>query len=115
MARVTHSPSSRKRTKKILKRAKGFRGGRSKLHRTAAETVNRALAYSYRDRKAKKRTFRNLWVARINAACRDKGISYSNFMNKLKKGGVILDRKILTDLAVRDENAFGALVDLAKG
>ena len=115
MARVTHGPSSKKRTKKILKRAKGFRAGRGNLHKMAAETVNRALYFSYRDRKAKKRNFRNLWIARINAACRNRGISYSIFMNKLKKEGVILDRKILADLAVRDENAFGRLVNLAKG
>ena len=115
MARVTHGPSSKKRTKKILKRAKGFRAGRGNLHKMAAETVNRALYFSYRDRKVKKRNFRNLWIARINAACRNRGISYSIFMNKLKKEGVILDRKILADLAVRDENAFGRLVNLAKG
>ena len=115
MARVTHGPSSKKRTKKILKRAKGFRAGRGNLHKMAAETVNRALYFSYRDRKAKKRNFRNLWIARINAACRNRGISYSIFMNKLKKEGVILDRKILADLAVRDGNAFGRLVELAKG
>ena len=115
MARVTHGPSSKKRTKKILKRAKGFRAGRGNLHKMAAETVNRALYFSYRDRKAKKRNFRNLWIARINGACRNSGISYSSFMNRLKKEGVILDRKVLADLAVRDGNAFGRLVELAKG
>ena len=113
MPRVSMSVASRKRRKKILKMAKGFRGGRSKLLRTASESVDRALVYAYRGRKERKRDFRNLWIARINAATREYGISYSAFINALKKSSILLNRKILAELAVRDSNAFKAVVDLA--
>lgn len=114
MSRVKHAVSSRRRRKAVLKRAKGNYGGRSRLYRTAKETVARALAYSYRDRKARKRTFRKLWIARINAACRLHAISYSRFMNGLKKIKAAIDRKILADMAVNDAAAFAKLVDMAK-
>jgi len=114
MARVKHAVSSRRRRKAVLKKAKGGYGGRSRLYRTAKETVARAMAYSYRDRKAKKRTFRKLWIARINAACRMHGISYSRFMNGLKKVKAAIDRKILADMAVNDGVAFAKLVEMTK-
>ncbi len=114
MVRVKYTPARRKKKKKILKIVKGARGGRSKLYRTAREQVKRSLAYSYRDRKAKKRTFRSLWIVRINAQAEKQGLSYNRFINGLKKASVILDRKILADLAVNDEVAFGKLVEIAK-
>ena len=114
MARVKHAVSSRRRRKAVLKRAKGGYGGRSKLYRTAKETVMRAMAYSYRDRKVKKRTFRRLWIARINAACRMQGISYSKFMNGLRKIKAAIDRKILADMAVNDMPSFVKLVEAVK-
>ena len=107
------SVASRKRRKKILKQAKGYRGGRSKLLRTASESVDRALVYAYRGRKERKRDFRRLWIARINAATRQYGVSYSQFMNALAKSGIMLNRKILADLAVRDEQGFKAVLDQA--
>jgi len=94
--------------------AKGYVGGRSKLYRTAVDAVHRALAYAYRDRRARKRDFRRLWITRINAAARAQGLSYSHLMNALKKAHVELDRKILADLAVSDPNAFLKIVELAK-
>lgn len=114
MPRARRVPATRKRKKKFLKRAKGFWGGRHRLYRTARETVQRALAFATRDRKKKKRQFRNLWVIRINAACRRNDISYSNFIAGLKRAKVSLDRKSLAELAVRDGQAFKLLVDLAK-
>ena len=99
---------------KVLKKAKGQYGARSKLYRTAKESVQKGMYYSYRDRKGKKRLFRNLWIARINAACREENLSYSKFLNGLKKAKVMLNRKILADLAVNDRKAFGKLVELAK-
>ena len=114
MARVTHGVSSRKRRKRTLKAAKGYRGGRSKLYRTAKETVARARAYSYRDRKVKKRDFRSLWIARINAACRLNGIKYSGFIDGLAKAKVLINRKVLAELAVSHKTAFKKLVDIAK-
>jgi large subunit ribosomal protein L20 len=114
MARVRFAVASRKRRKKVLKRAKGQFGGRSKLHRTAKESVQKGMYYSYRDRKAKKRSFRNLWITRINAACREENLSYSKFLNGLKKAAVALNRKTLADLAVNDKKAFAKLVELAK-
>ncbi|MBU4377302.1 MAG: 50S ribosomal protein L20 [Candidatus Omnitrophica bacterium] len=114
MARVKHAVSSRRRRKAVLKRAKGGYGGRSKLYRTAKETVMRAMAYSYRDRKVKKRTFRRLWIVRINAACRMQGISYSKFMNGLRKIKAAIDRKILADMAVNDMPSFVKLVEAVK-
>jgi len=107
------SVASRKRRKKILKMAKGFRGGRSKLLRTASESVDRALVNAYRGRKERKRDFRSLWIARINAATRENGVSYSTFINALTKSGIKLNRKILADLAVRDAKTFKTIVDTA--
>ena len=104
----------KKYTKKILKRAKGFIGGRRKMIRGAMETVERAEAYATRDRRVRKREFRSLWITRISAAVAQKGINYSKFMNGLNKAGIKLDRKILADLAVRDEAAFDKLIDQAK-
>lgn len=113
MPRSTNTPASKKRRKKVLKRAKGFWGGRRRLFRTAHETVMRAMAFATRDRKQRKRQFRRLWTARINAACRQHGMSYSCFISGLKKAKVQLDRKVLADIAVRDGEAFKKLVDLA--
>lgn len=109
MPRATHSPTTRRRRKKILKAAKGYRGGRRNLIRTARETVEKAWTYAYRDRRCKKRQFRRLWIVRINAAARAYGLSYSVFMNRLSKLAVGLDRRQLADLAVRDPEAFGEL------
>ena len=103
-----------KRVKKVLKRAKGFVGGRRKLIRTAMETVDRAEAFAFRDRRVKKRMFRTLWITRISAAAKLRGINYSTFMHGLNKAGVIVDRKMLADLAVRDEVAFDKLIETAK-
>ena len=114
MPRATRTPATRKRKKKFLKRAKGFWGGRHRLYRTARETVQRALAFATRDRKKKKRAYRTLWTVRINAACRQNGLSYSKFIAGLKRAKVTLDRKSLAELAARDSAAFKQLVDLAK-
>ena len=114
MPRTKHSVASKKRKKKVLKLARGNYGGRHRLYRTAKETVNKGLAYAYRDRRVKKRDFRRLWIIRINAACRQYDLSYSLFINGLKKAGVTLNRKILADLAVRDVGAFSRLVKIAK-
>ncbi|MBF7083911.1 50S ribosomal protein L20 [Desulfallas sp. Bu1-1] len=114
MPRAKSSVVSRKRHKKILKLAKGYRGAKSKLYRVANQQVMKSLMYAYRDRKARKRDFRKLWIARINAAARNNGISYSRFMDGLKKAGVEINRKMLADLAVNDSKAFGKLVDMAK-
>lgn len=114
MPRTTTSVASRRRRKKILKMAKGARGGRSRLYRTAKETVARSLAYATRDRKVKKREFRSLWVIRINAEAKKLGISYNRFINGLKKANIKLDRKILAEIAVADKKAFAELVEVAK-
>ena len=114
MPRVKGGPKTRRRRKKILKMAEGYVGGRSRLYRTAIDAVHRALAYSYRDRRARKRDFRRLWISRINAAARLNGISYSRLMNALKKAHIEFDRKILADLAVKDPNAFSKIVEMAK-
>lgn len=114
MPRAKGGPKTRQRRKKVLKQAKGYWGGRRRLYRTAAETVTRALAFAYRDRRAKKREFRGLWIIRINAGCRALGLSYSAFMNGLKKAGITLDRKILAELAVSDPAAFARLVETAR-
>ena len=114
MTRVKHAPASRRRRKKFLKLAKGQRGARSKLYRTARESVEKGLSYSFRDRKAKKRLFRNLWITRINAGCRTHGLSYSKFIRGLSKAKVSLDRKAMADLAINDKKAFKQLVELAK-
>ena len=115
MTKVKWSVASRKRRKKILKKARGQFGGRSKLYRTAKESVQKGMAYSYRDRKAKKRSFRALWIARINAACKAENLSYSRFISALKKAKVNLDRKVLADMAVHDKKAFHKLLEIAKG
>jgi len=114
MPRATNNPASRRRRKKILKKAKGFFQGRRKLYRQAKETVIRGMAFAFRDRKARKREFRSLWNIRINAACRENGISYSRFISGLKKGKVSLDRKSLAELALKEPQAFKRLVELAK-
>ncbi len=113
MPRVKGGFKARRRHKKVLKMAKGYRGGRSKLYRSAVETVNRALNYAYRDRKVRKREFRRLWIVRINAAARQHGLSYSRFISGLTKAEVEVDRKILADLAVNDPAAFGKFADIA--
>jgi len=115
MAKVKHSVATRKRKKRLLKKAKGFWGDRSKQYRQARLALMHALVYAYRDRRVKKREFRRLWISRINAACRAAGITYSAFMNGLKKAKVSLDRKILSYLAVKDNQAFKKLVEIAKG
>lgn len=114
MPRATAGVTAHKRHKKILKLAKGYRGSKSKLFRKANETVMKALYYARRDRRAKKGNFRKLWIARINAASRINGLSYSKFINGLHKAGVEVDRKILADLAVNDVAAFAKLVEVAK-
>jgi len=114
MPRTTRNPASRKRRKKILTKAKGYVGGRRKLIRTATETIKRAEAFATAHRRLKKRTMRNLWVIRINAACREGGMSYSKFIAGLKKGGVSLDRKLLSDIAYHDAETFSKLVEIAK-
>ena len=112
--RVKGGKVKNRRHKKYLKMAKGYRGARSKLYRSARETVERALCYAYRDRRNKKREFRRLWIQRINAAAREHGLSYSVFMHGLSEANVGLDRKILADLAVRDKAAFASLAEMAK-
>jgi len=114
MPRAKGGAKTRHRRKKILKKAKGYVGGRSRLYRTAAETVLRAGAFAYRDRKAKKRLARRLWIARINAACREAGVTYSVFIAALKNTGILLDRKILAEMAVRDPAGFSKLAETAK-
>jgi len=114
MVRVKRGFVARRRRKKILKRAKGFRGSLRKLFRPAKQAVIKALKYSTRDRRVKKREFRYLWIARINAAIRPLGLSYAQFINGLKKAGVILDRKILSELAVSDPKAVAQLVEVVK-
>ena len=114
MPRVKRGTVVNRRHKKVLKLAKGYRGAKSKLFRTANEAVNRAMAYSFRDRKVRKREFRKLWIVRINAASRMYGLSYSRMMNGLKKAGVNLDRKILADLAVNDLPTFEELAKVAQ-
>lgn len=114
MTRVKKSVASRRRRKRVLKLAKGYRGARSKLYRTATEAVDRALKYAYRDRRIRKRDFRGLWIARINAAARLHGISYSKLMDGIKKAGIAIDRKILAELAVSDQQAFSKVVEEAQ-
>jgi large subunit ribosomal protein L20 len=114
MPRAKGGAKTRQRRKKVLKKAKGYFGGRRKLFRTAKETVLRAGAFAYRDRRQKKRLARGLWIVRINAACREVGLSYSVFMNGLKKAGILLDRKVLAELAVNDPAAFAKLAEKAK-
>ncbi len=115
MAKVKHSVATRRRKKKLLKKTKGFWGDRSKQYQQARRALMHALVYAYRDRRNRKREFRRLWISRINAACRQAEISYSQFMQGLKKTKINLDRKILADLAVKDNAVFKKLVDLVKG
>lgn len=115
MARVKRGVVARARHKKVLKQAKGYYGARSRVYRVAAQAVTKAGQYAYRDRRQRKRQFRQLWIARINAAARQNGMSYSRFINGLKKASVEIDRKILSDIAVHDKAAFTALVNAAKG
>ena len=114
MARVKGAMHTRKRRKKILKLAKGYRGAKSKLFKTANQAVMKSLVYAYRDRKQKKRNFRQLWIARINAAARMNGISYSKFMNGLKKNGIEINSKMLSEIAVSDPATFAKLVEKVK-
>jgi large subunit ribosomal protein L20 len=114
MPRVTNSPASRKRRKKVLNYAKGYYASKSKLFRYAKEAVQHAWQYAYRDRKKKKGEARGLWIVRLNAACRANGISYSRFIEGLKAANIELDRKVLSDLAIRDEAAFAAVVKEAQ-
>lgn len=114
MARIKHSVSTRRRKKRVMKAAKGWYGDRSRRYRLAKESVARALSFATRDRKVKKREFRSLWIARINAACRQAGLTYSGLMFGLKKAQVSLDRKIISELAVSDPAAFKKLAEIAK-
>lgn len=114
MSRVKRGVATRHRKKRIFKLAKGYRGARSKLLRTVKEAVTRSLNYAFRDRKAKKRNFRRLWIARVNAAARVHGISYSKFMDGLKKSNININRKMLADLAVSDPQAFEKLAQISK-
>ncbi len=112
--RVKRGQAAHKRHKKFLKLAKGFVGARSVLYETARENVERAMAYAYRDRKVKKREFRKLWIMRINAAAREHGLSYGQFMNGLTQVGVELNRKVLADMAVREKTGFAKLAEMVK-
>lgn len=114
MPRAKGGSKSRQRRKKILKLAKGYVGGRGRLYRSARETVERSLAFAYRDRRVRRREFRGLWITRINAAAQLNGLSYNQFIKGLKQAGVELDRKILADLAVSDMPAFGQIAQFAK-
>jgi large subunit ribosomal protein L20 len=114
MARVKRAVNARKHHKKILKLAKGYYGGKSRLFRTANETVLRALRYSYIGRRLKKRDFRKLWIARINAATRMNGLSYSKFINGIKTAGINMNRKMLSEIAINDPKGFTELVEVAK-
>ena len=114
MARVKGALSTRKRRNKTLKLAKGYFGGKSKLYRTANEAVMKSLQYAFIGRKQKKRDFRRLWITRISAACKINGINYSTFMNGLKKAGITLNRKMLSEMAIHDAAGFAKLVETAK-
>ncbi|GIS32986.1 MAG: 50S ribosomal protein L20 [Gammaproteobacteria bacterium] len=114
MARVKRGVQSKKRHKKILKQAKGYRGARSRTFKVAKQAVQRAGQYAYRDRRVKKRTFRSLWIIRINAAARENGLSYSKLIAGLKKANIDLDRKTLAEIAVNDKEAFSLIAEQAK-
>lgn len=111
--RVRRGYKARRRRQKVLKLAKGYRGGRSKLFRTATDAVDKALMYAYRDRRQRKRDFRKLWITRINAAARMNDLSYSKFINGMKRAGITLDRKVLADLAISDPAGFAQIAKLA--
>ena len=113
MPRVKRGVTARRRKRRVLKQASGFRGARSRLIRTAKEAVDKSLKYAYRDRRARKRDFRRLWIARINAAARTHNLSYSRLIDGLKKSGVQMNRKVLADLAINDPNAFAELARIA--
>ncbi len=112
--RIKRGTATRKKHNKILKLAKGYVGSKSKLYKSAKQAVMKALRYAYQDRRKKKRDFRRLWITRINAACRENGITYSKFINALLKANITVDRKILADLAVTDKDAFKAIISQAK-
>lgn len=114
MVRVTYGAPRRQKKNRYFKAARGFRGGRSKLWRTVREAMTRAWAYSFRDRKQRKRHFRRLWILRINAATRQNGMTYSRFIDGLNKAGIVLNRKQLSEIAIHDPKAFAALVEQAK-
>ena len=114
MPRSTNAPASRKRRKKVLKRAKGFRGARSKLYRTATEAVDRAMVMATQHRHLKKRDYRSLWIQRLSAACRSNDIAYSRFINGLKNANIELNRKMLSEIAIHDPEGFTAIVVMAK-
>ncbi len=114
MARVKRGVIARARHKKVLKKAKGYYGARSRIYRVAKQAVIKAAQYAYRDRRQRKRQFRALWIVRINAAARQNGMSYSRFINGLSKAGVALDRKVLADIAVNDKQAFAKLAEQAR-
>ena len=115
MPRVTKSNTAKKRHKKVLKSTKGHYGARSRLYKTAKQSSTKALQYAFRDRKDRKRVFRNLWITRINAASRDLGVSYSLLINSLDKKNIIINRKILADIAVNDKDTFAKVVKSATG
>ncbi len=115
MPRVKRGVTARRRHKKILKQAKGYYGARSRVFRVAKQAVIKAGQYAYRDRKQRKRQFRSLWIARINAAAREHGLSYSRFMGGLNKASIEIDRKVLADMAVHDKEAFAELARIAQG
>ncbi|MEN8200345.1 MAG: 50S ribosomal protein L20 [Thermodesulfobacteriota bacterium] len=114
MPRVTRGFKARRRRNRVLKLAKGYRGGKSRLYRTATEAVDKALGYAYRDRRAKKRDFRRLWITRISAGVKMNGMNYSRFIGGLKKADIELDRKVLANMAILDAPAFSEVVKLAK-
>jgi len=114
MPRATNGPASRQRRKRVLEKAKGFRGARSKLFRYAKDAVYKAQYWAYRDRKTRARNFRTLWIQRIGAACRTNGLSYNRFIEGLHAAGIALDRKVLADMAVSDPTAFAGLVEQAR-
>jgi large subunit ribosomal protein L20 len=114
MPRVKRGVTAKKRHKKVLKKAKGYYGARSRVYRVAKQAVIKAAQYAYRDRKQRKRQFRALWIIRINAAAREHGLSYSRFINGLKKSNIEIDRKILADLAIHNKDAFKAIVERIK-
>lgn len=114
MSRARYTQAAHKRKRRMMKKAKGMRGARNRLYRVAKENIARSMMYSYRDRKQKKREFRRLWIARINAAARMFGINYNRLISGLKKASVMLNRKILSDIAINDKDAFGKLVEIAK-
>ena len=114
MSKVKHSVAGRKRRKRVLEAAEGQWGGRHRFYKRAKESVAKGMMYATRDRKAKKRDFRSLWIVRINAACREHGVSYSKFIQSLKKAKIALDRKVLADLAVFDKKAFAKIIEATK-